>query len=106
MGSGASDTATMTATNDSFAGDTVGVQNNQSSGSLNAMTDWWGSSTGPTSASNPGGTGAKVIGSVSFSPWLGDANIVAPDDLVFLGTTGNAFVGDPQQWRTPAWVSA
>ena len=84
VGSGPSDTSTLTATNDSFAGDTVGVQNNQTSGPLTAAIDWWGSSTGPTNASNPGGTGAKSIGNVNFSPWLGDANIVTPDYLVFL----------------------
>ena len=40
---------------------------------VTATFDWWGSSTGPTSSGNPGGTGSGVIGSVNFSPWLGDA---------------------------------
>src|SRR5207302_8970411 len=31
------------------------------SGTLNAENDWWGSSTGPTNASNPGGTGDAVV---------------------------------------------
>jgi hypothetical protein len=30
----------------------------------------WGSTTGPTSASNPGGTGDKILGLVDFSNWL------------------------------------
>ena len=105
VGSGSGDTSTLTATNDSFAGDTVGVKSNQSSGSLTATMDWWGSSTGPTNTSNPGGTGAKVIGSVNFSPWLGDTNIVAPDYLVFLSTTGEAFVVTPSSGNTSLGVS-
>jgi len=105
VGSGSSDTSTLTATNDSFAGDTVGVQSNQSSGSLTATMDWWSSSTGPTNTSNPSGTGAKVIGSVNFSPWLGDVNIVAPDNLVFLSTTGEAFVVTPNSGNTSLGVS-
>ncbi len=105
VGSGSSETSTLTATNDSFAGDTVGVQNNQSSGSLTTAMDWWGSSAGPTSTSNSGGTGAKAIGSVNFSPWLGDANILTPDYLVFLSTTGNAFTVTPNNGDTSLGVS-
>ena len=105
VGSGSSDTSTLTANNDSFAGDTVGVQNNQSSGQLSIAMDWWGSSTGPNNTGNPGGTGAKAIGSVNFSPWLGDANIVAPDYLVFLSTTGEAFAVTPNSGNTSLGVS-
>ncbi len=105
VGSGSSDTSTLTATNDSFAGDTVGVQNNQSSGQLTTAMDWWGSSTGPNNTGNPGGTGATAIGSVNFSPWLGDTNIVAPDYLVFLSTTGEAFVVTPNSGNTSLGVS-
>ncbi len=59
VGSDSSDTSTLTASNDSFAGDTVGVQNNQSGGQLATGMDWWGSSTGPNNPGNPGGTGAE-----------------------------------------------
>ncbi len=104
-GSGSNDTATLAANNDSFAGDPVGIQNNQTTGLLTAMSDWWGTSTGPTNASNPEGTGAKVVGSVNFSPWLGDAKIVAPDYLVFLATAGNAFVVTPSASDTLLGVS-
>lgn len=41
-------------------------------GVLNAEMNWWGSATGPTSPSNPGGTGDKVIdpnGVVDFTPF-------------------------------------
>ncbi len=42
-------------------------------GTLNAESNWWGSSTGPTNASNPGGTGDAVVdpaNNVDFTPWL------------------------------------
>ncbi len=105
VGSGASDTCTVTATNDSFAGDTTGVQNNQIGGSLNATLDWWGSATGPANANNPAGTGAAAAGNVSFSPWLGDANIVAPDYLVFLSTTGDQYAVTPDSGNTSLQVT-
>jgi hypothetical protein len=42
-------------------------------GTLNAENNWWGSSTGPTIVSNPGGTGDKIIdpdGVVDYAPYL------------------------------------
>ena len=42
-------------------------------GTLNAESNWWGSATGPTIASNPGGTGDKIIdpdGVVDYTPFL------------------------------------
>jgi nitrous oxidase accessory protein NosD len=42
-------------------------------GSLDATNNWWGRSTGPTIASNPGGTGDKIVdqdGVVAYSPFL------------------------------------
>jgi hypothetical protein len=43
------------------------------SGTLDAKSNWWGSATGPTIASNPGGTGDKIIdpdGVVAYVPFL------------------------------------
>jgi hypothetical protein len=43
------------------------------SGTLNATSNWWGSATGPMIASNPSGTGDKIIdpdGAVIYSPFL------------------------------------
>jgi hypothetical protein len=40
------------------------------SGSVNGECNWWGSPSGPTSTSNPAGTGAQVGPRVSFAPWL------------------------------------
>jgi hypothetical protein len=37
---------------------------------ITATNNWWGSSTGPTHASNPTGTGNAVSDGLIFSPWL------------------------------------
>ena len=39
-------------------------------GPLNGTCNWWGSATGPTAASNPGGTGSQVSPNVTYKPWL------------------------------------
>jgi hypothetical protein len=54
-----------------FAGCENGVINTAVA-TVNALSNWWGSASGPSNASNPGGTGAIVSGRVDFSPWLGD----------------------------------
>ncbi len=51
----------------------------QPTGALSAENNWWGSATGPTHATNPGGTGGTIlnVGPVDFTPWLvsgGDAD--------------------------------
>ncbi len=105
VGSWAGDTANLTATNDSFAGNTVGVQNNQTSGLLTAALDWWGNPSGPTNASNPGGGGAQAVGNVDFNPWLGDASIVTPDNLMVLASAGNQYAVSPGSGNTSLGLS-
>jgi hypothetical protein len=39
-------------------------------GPVNGTCNWWNSPSGPTAASNPGGTGTKVSPNVTYSPWL------------------------------------
>jgi parallel beta-helix repeat protein len=42
-------------------------------GTLDATNNWWGAPSGPTIASNPGGTGDRITdqdGVVSYNPWL------------------------------------
>jgi hypothetical protein len=49
------------------------VETGDHTGTLQADNNWWGSASGPTHASNPGGTGDAVIdpdGVVDFTPWL------------------------------------
>ncbi len=38
---------------------------------LDAALNWWGSTEGPTAATNPGGDGDAIYGDVIYSPWLG-----------------------------------
>lgn len=42
----------------------------QGGGLLDATNNWWGSNTGPTHSSNPGGLGDSVSNNVTYSPWL------------------------------------
>ncbi len=55
----------------SLAGNTQGVSTGGSSASVDASSNWWGSASGPTHGSNPGGAGVAVSSRVTFSPWLG-----------------------------------
>ena len=47
----------------------TGMTASGATSSLSATCNWWGSATGPTHASNPGGTGDPVSDYVDFSPW-------------------------------------
>jgi len=67
----------ITANNNNIQGNVIaGLQvdaGGYSPGLLNAENNWWGSATGPASASNPGGTGDAVVdpdGVVDFFPYL------------------------------------
>ncbi len=46
-----------------------GVNNVNKSFDINALYCWWGSSTGPTHSSNPGGTGDQISDSVNYIPF-------------------------------------
>jgi parallel beta-helix repeat protein len=69
-----------------FSNVSVGVLNAVSSSTVNAINNWWGSSTGPTSASNPGGIGVLVGDSVTYTPWTGQGYSAA----VIAWPVGNA----------------
>jgi hypothetical protein len=66
----------VTAHNNCITGNTVAgldVPAGGHSGTLNATNNWWGSATGPMIASNPSGTGDKIIDPslvVTYSPFL------------------------------------
>ena len=48
---------------------------------INATCNWYGNYSGPNNPANPGGTGGKVSGNVTFAPWLTngtDANASMP----------------------------
>ena len=74
----------------------IAVQPSLPSGSAGGTCDWWGSATGPTAASNPGGTGSKVSPKVTYAPWL-----IAP-------APGGACIGgnvvtDKNQCKNDGW---
>jgi hypothetical protein len=48
----------------------IAVQPALTGGAVDGTCNWWNSPTGPTTASNPGGTGAKVSPGVNYNPWL------------------------------------
>jgi len=100
VGSSSSDNSFLFANNNNLAGDNVGVQNNQASGYLTATLNYWGSTSGPTTSANPGGTGVASVGGVWFSPWLGDANLEPYDYLVFSTTAADRYVVLPISGNT------
>lgn len=55
----------------------------------NAAGNWWGDPSGPTHASNPGGTGEVISDDLTFAPWGTNANCggSASHNFVFLATT-------------------
>ncbi len=50
---------------------TFGIENTTPA-TVDGTKNWWGSPSGPTNPSNPGGTGQKVSANVNFTPWLCD----------------------------------
>ncbi len=64
-------TGSMTVVDNHIQGNTTAGLENDSTATVNADFNWWGSATGPTNAANPGGSGDKIIDpTASFSPWL------------------------------------
>jgi hypothetical protein len=103
VGSRAGDTSLVTVQSSDLSGNaTAGVTNNQTGAAyaVAATSDWWGSVTGPTNVGNPGGTGAAASGNVDFNPWLGDSNIVTPDNLMVLASSGNPYAVTPNGANT------
>jgi hypothetical protein len=65
-------------------------------GSVDGTCNWWNSPTGPTTASNPGGTGALVSPNVTYAPWL---NAPAPAGSCF------AVVTTAAQCKNGGWMT-
>ena len=51
----------------------IAVHPSLSGGSVNGTCNWWNVPTGPTTVTNPAGTGARVTDKVTYSPWLTSA---------------------------------
>ncbi len=56
---------------DIYHNSNLGVNNVNQSFVIDARWNWWGSNTGPTVASNPGGSGQTISVGVNYSPFLG-----------------------------------
>ena len=102
VGNGGGDISTLTAQQDSFAGDAMGLQDIQDPTIYTlspdvATDDWWGSLTGPTNASNPGGTGVPVAGNVNFTPWIGVYTNGTPTGQPGFSPTVSAYYAVPTQ---------
>jgi parallel beta-helix repeat protein len=77
----ATDISKIKVNNNSISGNFnfgLSVADGLSGGPLDATNNWWGSATGPTHSSNPGGTGDAVSGNVDYSPWLGATTGTSP----------------------------
>lgn len=68
-----------------------------SSGSVDGTCNWWNSPTGPTAASNPGGTGTKVGSNVSYEPWQ-----IAPDGACI----GGNVPASKDQCKNGGWMTS
>ncbi|TSC84863.1 MAG: PGAP1 family protein [Parcubacteria group bacterium Gr01-1014_13] len=54
-----------------------------------ATNSWWGDASGPTTPSNPGGTGQTFFGNVVYDPWIG--KITKNDPVIIIpGILGSA----------------
>jgi parallel beta-helix repeat protein len=60
-----------------------GISNGTASAYPNADAryNWWNSSTGPTYAGNPGGTGDAITTKVNYAPWAGSVTDAEPDGM-------------------------
>jgi hypothetical protein len=63
-------TVSPTITGNSIYGNSSWGLNNTAGFTILAENNWWGAASGPTHASNPGGSGDKVSDYVDFTPWL------------------------------------
>jgi parallel beta-helix repeat protein len=54
-----------------IASNAIGVNWTIATSEVDARFNWWGSATGPSHLSNPGGSGDSITDNVDYSPWLG-----------------------------------
>ena len=85
-GFGVGPNSSITINHNNISGYPIGLEENLGGyvggfNSLNAKSNWWGSSTGPTIVSNPGGTGEIIIDEdsvIDYSSFLTSLSICAP----------------------------
>jgi hypothetical protein len=67
-------------------------------GTVSGGCNWWNSPTGPTTGTNPGGTGAQVSPNVAYAPWL---IAPAPDGSCF----GGNVPANANQCKSGGWMT-
>jgi len=67
----------------SITGSSIAALSTYSAPPVDGTINWWESPTGPTHATNPGGTGGLVMDGVTFSPWLCSGVDTAPASVGF-----------------------
>ena len=71
-----------------------------------AQHNYWGSSTGPTNPSNPGGQGDSIVGSVTFKPFLASPPDISKNPpIVRILPLGNSWHGIDTITRPPEFVA-
>ncbi|NUN12024.1 MAG: right-handed parallel beta-helix repeat-containing protein [Myxococcales bacterium] len=69
---------------------------------VDATQNWWGSSTGPTHTTNPGGTGDAVTNLVLFNPWKTiSSDLIAPGPIGDLQVIGVGIGTVLLTWTAP-----
>ncbi len=115
IGTGSGNSSNIAANYNNISGNAVAglaVDSGSYTGVFNAENNWWGSATGPTIASNPGGTGDAIVdpdGVVDYTPFATAATTcptitVSPanqngwvffDDFPGMGTGSGGFESGP-----------
>lgn len=92
----ASGTVTTNNFNVTAASFGIAVQPTLIGGPVNGTCNWWNSPTGPTTTTNPGGTGAQVSPKVTYQPWL-----IAPSGSCIGGNVAT----DKDQCKKDGWMT-
>jgi len=87
-----------------FQGNGTGVSSAQNT--IPAQNNYWGSATGPTNPNNPGGQGDKIVGPVTFKPFLtAPPDITTNPPIVRIMPLGNSWYGIDTIARPPEFVA-
>lgn len=101
---GAAAASTSSVTRNAIVGNTVGLQV-EPGATLNATCNWWGSLTGPASASNPAGTGDPAVGPAQAAPWLLSSNLAGACATDTQGPISSPTAPAPAEVGTPITVA-
>jgi parallel beta-helix repeat protein len=92
------DTSVITTNTMNCIASNGGGMTNSTAVSTTAVDNWWGSASGPTHASNPGGTGNTVSDDVVFVPFVTTSCDILLGERVTNGDMEDATGGLPDGW--------